>query len=52
MKCFEIIQEIGSDIGPFGEDYRWPYLRINSLTLKENGFKVGDKVKITLTKIQ
>lgn len=50
-KTLEITQKIYSDIGPRGEDYGVPYLHIDPEFLKKNGYKVGDKVKITITKI-
>ena len=50
-KTLEITQKIYSDIGPRGEDYGVPYLDIDPDILKKNGYKVGDKVKITITKI-
>lgn len=50
MKDIVIYDEIYSDIGPRGEDYGVPYLRIDPDVLKKNGYKVGDKVKITITK--
>ena len=50
MKDIVIYDEIHSDIGPRGEDYGVPYLRIDPDVLKKNGYKVGDKVKITITK--
>ncbi len=48
MNKIEIIKEIYSDIGPRGEDYGVPYLHIDPEFLKKNGYKVGDKVKITI----
>ena len=50
MKDIVIYDEIYSDIGPRGEDYGVPYLSIDPDVLKKNGYKVGDKVKITITK--
>ena len=49
MKTIKIIQEIYSDIGPRGEDYGVPYLKIDTDILKKNGYKVGDIVEITIT---
>ena len=52
MEEIVLIQKIHSDIGPRGEDYDIPYLKIDSETLIKHGLKVGDKVKITITKEQ
>ena len=51
MKDIVIYDEIHSEIGPRDEDYGVPYLHIDPDVLKKNGYKVGDKVKITITKI-
>ena len=51
MEEIVLIQKIYSDIGPRGEDYDIPYLEIDSETLMKHGLKVGDKVKITITKL-
>lgn len=50
MEKIEITTEIYSDTGPRGEDYDIPYLKIDYKILKENGFKVGDKVKVIVIK--
>ena len=46
----EISTQIYSDIGTRGEDYGIPYLRRSPDILKKYGFKVGDKVKVTIKK--
>jgi hypothetical protein len=51
MKEIVLIRKIHSDIGPRGEDYDIPYLKIDSETLMKHGLKVGDKVKNNNNKI-